>query len=232
MNNAKWKCEHIKMSGVTVKICGVTNTADAQLVVDSGADMLGMIVDVPVATPRKIRIDEAEAIAKEISDAIDTVVVLCPGSVEEVEEMVRRIEPFGVQLHGFESHEFLKSVREALPDEVKVIKTVHVDEAGRIHGTMPDADYVDFILLDTVADRIGGTGRTHRWATSRAIAEQSTIPVILSGGLTPENVQEAIKAVKPYGVDVASGVESSGGRKSREKVLQFVRNARREDVCT
>jgi phosphoribosylanthranilate isomerase len=214
------------MSGrVKVKICGVTNTEDAHLVVDSGADMLGMIVDVPVETPRKIRIDDAEEISKEIGDAIDIVVVLCPGSVEEVENVVRRIEPFGVQLHGFESNAFLKSVHEALPD-VKLIKTVHVAENGTIHGGMPEEDYVNFILLDTFSAQIGGTGKTHSWDTSKEMVEQSTVSVILSGGLKPENVEEAVKEVNPYGVDVASGVESSGGRKSKEKVFQFVRNAR------
>ncbi len=209
---------------VKVKICGITNKEDAHLVVDSGADMLGMIVDVPVETPRKISIDEAGEISKEIGDDINIVVVLCPRSVGEVETVVRKIEPFGVQLHGFESEEFLKSVREALPD-VKLIKTVHVDENGTIHGVMPEEDYVDFILLDTFSAKIGGTGKTHSWAKSRAIVENSAIPVILSGGLTPENVKDARKEVQPYGVDVASGVESSGGRKSKEKIFKFVRNA-------
>lgn len=209
---------------VKVKICGITNKEDAHLVVDSGADMLGMIVDVPVETPRKISIDEADEISKEIGDDINIVVVLCPGSVEEVETVVRRIEPFGVQLHGFESEEFLKSVRDAIPD-VDLIKTVHVAEHGTIHGVMPEADYVDFILLDTFSAKIGGTGKKHSWAKSREIVENSAIPVILSGGLTPENVKEAIKEVQPYGVDVASGVESSGGRKSKEKIFKFVRNA-------
>jgi phosphoribosylanthranilate isomerase len=213
------------MSGVTVKICGVTNKDDAHLVVESGADMLGMVVDVPVATPRKISRAEAEEIAQEIGDAIDIVVVLCPGSLEEVEEVVRMIEPFGVQLHGFESNAVLKSVREALPD-VKLIKTVHVDEQGTIHGVMPEEDYVDFLLLDTFSAQIGGTGKRHSWAKSREIVEDSVIPVILSGGLTPENVADAIKEVNPYGVDVASGVESSAGKKSREKIFRFVRNAK------
>lgn len=224
--------EQIKMSsGVRVKICGITNKEDAHLVMDSGADMLGMIVDVPVETPRKISIEEAEELAKEIGDGTDIVVVLCPHSVEEVENVVRRIEPFGVQMHGFESKEFLKSVREALPDP-KLIKTVHVAEDGAIHGVMPEADYVDFILLDTFSAKIGGTGKKHSWAKSRELVEQSAIPVILSGGLTPENVEEAIKEVQPYGVDVASGVESSGGRKSKEKVLNFVRTARCTSTST
>jgi phosphoribosylanthranilate isomerase len=212
------------MSGVTVKICGVTNTGDAHLVVDSGADMLGMVVDVPVETPRKISRVEAEKISQEIGDAIDIIVVLCPGSVEEVEKVVRRIEPFGVQMHGFESNAFLKSIKEALPD-VKLIKTVHVDEQGTIHGEMPEGDYVDFLLLDTFSTQLGGTGKRHSWAKSKGIVEDSTIPVILSGGLTPENVADAIKEVNPYGVDVASGVESSAGRKSKEKIIKFVRNA-------
>ncbi|HUV80293.1 MAG TPA: phosphoribosylanthranilate isomerase [Candidatus Bathyarchaeia archaeon] len=210
---------------VKVKICGITNKEDAHFVADSGVDMLGMIVDVPVETPRKISIDKAEEISKEIDDDINIVVVLCPRSVGEVETVVRRIDPFGVQLHGFESNEFLRSVRDALPD-VKLIKTVHVDEHGTIHGVMPEEDYVDFILLDTFSAKIGGTGKKHSWDKSRAIVKHSTIPVILSGGLTPENVKEAIKEVHPYGVDVASGVESSGGRKSKEKVFKFVRNAK------
>ncbi|MBE0517353.1 MAG: phosphoribosylanthranilate isomerase [Methanophagales archaeon] len=212
------------MYSVNVKICGVTNKGDAHHVVESGADMLGMVVDVPVETPRKISRAEAEEIAQEIGDAIDIVVVLCPVSLEEVEKVVRRIEPFGVQLHGFESNAFLKSVREALP-AVKLIKTVHVDEHGTIHGVMPEEDYVDFLLLDTFSAQIGGTGKLHSWAKSREIVADSMIPVILSGGLTPENVAAAIKEVNPYGVDVASGVESSAGRKSKEKVFQFVRNA-------
>lgn len=213
------------MSGVRLKICGITNKEDAHLVVDSGADMLGMIVDVPVETPRKISIDEAEEISKGIGEDINIVLVLCPGSVEEVETVVRRIEPFGVQMHGFESNEFLKSVHETLPD-VKLIKTVHVDEHGTIHGIMPEEDFVDFILLDTFSAQMGGTGKKHSWDKSREIVENSAIPVILSGGLTPENVKEAIKEVNPYGVDVASGVESSGGRKSKEKIFKFVRNAK------
>ena len=208
-----------------VKICGITNENDAMLVVESGADMLGLIVDVPVETPRKIRITEAERISKEFGDAIEIVVVLCPSSVNDVEKIVSRIEPFGIQLHGFESNAFLKFVRGALP-AVKLIKTVHVDAQGTIHGGMPEANHVDFILLDTFAAQLGGTGTTHSWAKSRKIVEESSIPVILSGGLTPENVEDAIKAVNPYGVDVASGVESSAGKKSREKVFQFVRNAK------
>lgn len=213
------------MSSAKVKICGVTNEEDAHLVVASGADMLGLIVEVPVATPRKISIAEAEVITQEIGDAIDLVAVLCPGSVHEVERVVQKIEPFAVQLHGFESNEFLRSVRTALLD-VKVIKTVHLDPQGRIHGGMPDEDSVDFILLDTFAPQLGGTGRTHSWAKSREIVEASSVPVILSGGLTPENVRDALEVVDPYGVDVASGVESSGGKKSTEKVFQFVRAAK------
>lgn len=249
-----------------VKICGVTNTEDARIIADSGADMLGMIVDVPVETPRKMSLDEAEVIGREIGDEINIVVVLCPGSVKEVRAVVRRIDLFGIQLHGFESNAFLKSVRYALRDhsypDVKLIKTVHVDEDGTVHGIMPEEDYVDFILLDTYTYNIasaqtgrgsgagaGGTGKKHSWSKSKEIVEDSSIPVILSGGLRPDNVKEAIRVVDPYGVDVASGVEeeeeeleSPGvsvdvgvgarkrgggrGRKSKEKVMEFVRNAK------
>jgi phosphoribosylanthranilate isomerase len=213
------------MSPVRVKICGVTNEADAHLVVASGADMLGLIVDVPVETPRKISLAKAAAISKAVGEAIPVVTVLAPSSAKDVARVVQRVQPFAVQLHGFEPPALLKAVRTALP-EVKMIKTVHVDEGGTIHGELPDTELVDFILLDTFSAQLGGTGAKHNWSTSKAIVDQSPVPVILSGGLNHVNVADAIRTVKPYGVDVASGVESVPGRKSVEKVVQFVRNAR------
>ncbi len=213
------------MHDVSVKICGVTTTEDARLVLESGADMLGMIVDVPVASPRKIPLDTAVEIAHSLQGDIDLVAVLLPRTVQEVERVVQRLEPFAIQLHGFESNAFLSAVRDAVRG-IKVIKTVHVDETGAIHGGLPDSDCLDFLLLDTVADQLGGTGKVHNWATSARLVEESTVPVLLSGGLSPSTVCDAIRAVKPYGVDVASGVESRPGRKSKEKVEQFVRNAR------
>ena len=213
------------MSSVRVKICGVTTEADAHLVVASGADMLGLIVDVPVQTPRKVTLDVAAVLAKAVGDAIPVVTVLAPSSAKDVARVVQRVQPFAVQLHGLEPPTLLKAVRTALP-EVKLIKTVHVDAGGTIHGELPDTELVDFILLDTFSAQLGGTGAKHNWSASKAIVDQSPVPVILSGGLSHVNVAEAIRRVKPYGVDVASGVESAPGRKSVEKVVQFVRNAR------
>ncbi len=187
--------------------------------------MLGLIVDVPVQTPRKVTLDEADVLAKAVGDTIPLVTVLAPSSAEEVAQVVERVQPWAVQLHGFEPPALVKAVRYALP-EVKLIKTVHVDEGGTLHGELPDVELVDFILLDTFSAQLGGTGATHNWSASKAIVDQSPVPVILSGGLTHANVAEAIRSVKPYGVDVASGVESAPGRKSVEKVVQFVRNAR------
>lgn len=186
--------------------------------------MLGLIVDVPVETPRKVTLEEAAVLAKSVSDAIPVVTVLVPGSATDVAQVVERVQPYAVQLHGFEPPALVHAVRRALP-EVKLIKTVHVDERGTIHGELPDPELVDFILLDTFAAQLGGTGAPHNWSASRAIVEQSPVPVLLSGGLTPANVAEAIRQVKPYGVDVASGVESAPGRKSVDKVVQFVREA-------
>ena len=213
------------MHDMSVKICGITNTEDARLVLESGADMLGMIVDVPVASPRKIPLDTAVEIAHSLKGDIDLVAVLMPHHVQEVERIVRRLAPYAVQLHGFESNDFLRSLRNAVPN-VKIIKTVHVAETGTIQGGLPESDYLDFLLLDTVSQQLGGTGKTHNWATSARLVELSTVPVLLSGGLSPSNVCDAIRAVKPFGVDVASGVESSPGRKSKEKVELFMRNAR------
>ncbi len=208
-----------------VKICGITNTADARLSLRY-ADAVGLIIDVPVQTPRKITLDEAVKIARACGGRI--VAVIMPESIDEVRNVCEQLNPFALQFHGDETPQFMEKVK-ALGLPQKIIKVIHID--------VPDADaiikrikkyepFVDAILLDTRTDKVGGTGKTHDWQISRVVVGRSNKPVILSGGLTPENVVDAVRIVRPFAVDTASGVELAPGRKDPDKVKRFAENAK------
>ncbi len=217
---------------VKVKICGITSAEDAIFAVESGADMIGLIIDVPVDTQRKISLEKAIEISKDIKSVV---AVLMPRSASDVLRVAREIRPYAVQLHGYEPNSFVLEVRSSLPNETKIIKTVHIDMERNVKcpegedksSYLEDLEkIVDFVLLDTVTSREGGTGMTHDWMVSRVIKDKIGLPIMLAGGLTPENVSRAVKIVKPYAVDVASGVEIYPGKKDPNKVRSFIKSAR------
>lgn len=213
---------------VKVKICGLTSLDDALLVLESGADYVGFIVDVPVETPRKINLRQAAEILQELEGS-RAIIVLMPSTLREIEGALE-LKPFGLQFHGNETPEFMKQVRE-IASNTKLIKTIHVKKDSTLAEIEKQAEsyseLVDYLLLDTQTGKIGGTGVTHDWDLARKLTETVDKPVFLSGGLNPENVCDAIKQAKPFAVDVASGVESKPGVKDKEKVKRFVVEAGR-----
>ncbi|NOZ58697.1 MAG: phosphoribosylanthranilate isomerase [Euryarchaeota archaeon] len=212
---------------VRVKICGNTSVEDVELVSELGADFAGFIVEVPVDTPRKISLAQAERIMEEMPFTTAGVMVIMPRSVEEALNMYLAVRPDFIQLHGDESPRFVRELRGLV--SCNIIKTIHVRGEESIALAKRYVNYVDAILLDTPSARGGGSGRVHDWEVSRRIVEALPKPVILAGGLTPENVAEAVRVVKPYAVDVSSGVEASPGRKDPEKVRRFIERARGEE---
>ncbi|MFQ6136985.1 MAG: phosphoribosylanthranilate isomerase [Candidatus Hydrothermarchaeales archaeon] len=207
---------------VKVKICGITSVRDALECVRLGADFIGTIVEVPVATPRKISADLAKGIHRSLPLLALGVVVMMPQTIKEALHMTEEIRPYAIQLHGNENIEFVKKLREKL--ETKIIKTIHVQDESAIEDAREYSKYCDAILLDTMTEELGGSGITHDWEISRKIVKSVDRPVILAGGLNPENVKEAIEKVCPYAVDVSSGVESKEGRKDYDKVERFIEN--------
>lgn len=206
-----------------VKICGNTNRKDALAAAKLGADFVGAIVEVPVDTPRKVTAQEAKEILADFSTPIGKVIVIMPRTIEEAAALYEEIRPDFVQLHGDESLQFVKELRSLIP--CNIIKTIHVGKAS-INEAKRFSKYSDALLLDTPSEQFGGSGRTHDWALSRKIVEAAGIPVTLAGGLTPENVAEAIRSVRPYAVDVSSGVEKKEGKKDYAKVKKFIKNAK------
>lgn len=207
-----------------VKICGNTNRKDALAAAELGADFVGAIVEVSVDTPRKVTAQEAKEILADFPAPAERVIVIMPKTVEEAVVLYEEIRPEFVQLHGSEDVQFMRELRSLIP--CKIIKTIHVKDETSIQEAKKFARYSDALLLDTPSKQLGGSGKTHNWQLSRKIVEAVSIPVILAGGLTPENVAEAIRVVKPYGVDVSSGVEKKEGKKDYSKVKKFIKNAK------
>jgi phosphoribosylanthranilate isomerase len=201
---------------VRVKICGITNREDAEAAAAAGADALGFILY--EKSKRYIPIEDAIRIVEGLPPFVTAVAV----TVHAVREFTnlgwrKQLKKFGVaQLHGEESPQHVKAVSKYLP----VIKVFPADRALDIEPAHYD---VSAFMLDTPSPQFGGSGQTFEWTLAREFqAHLKGKPLILSGGLTPENVAKAIGTVHPYAVDVASGVEASPGRKDHAKLRDFI----------
>ncbi|MXR21341.1 phosphoribosylanthranilate isomerase [Halobacterium bonnevillei] len=202
------------------KICGITAERDLHAAVDAGADAVGFIADVNVDTPREVAVERAAALVAAAPPFVTTVLVTMPGTPERAADLVERVNPDVIQVHSGLSVDEVETVAATAP--VSVIKTV---DAAAPDGKRFD-DVVDALLVDSVdSEGAGGTGRTHDWDATREFADTADSPVVLAGGLTPENVAEAVATVEPFAVDVASGVERAGGEKDHDAVREFVANA-------
>jgi len=206
---------------VRSKICGVTNEADLRAVARSGADAVGIITEVSVDTPREVAPDRAADLVAAAPPFLSTVLVSMPESATRAVELAGAATPDAIQLHGeFEDADIRYVRREARADVITAVDAADADRVRAYDGV------ADALLLDsTTDDGAGGTGETHDWHAASVLVDDCSTPVVLAGGLTPENVADAVRTVEPYAVDVSSGVERSGGEKDHEAVASFVRNA-------
>ena len=212
-----------------VKICGTTRAEDRDAVVAAGADAVGVICEVPVDTPREVDEETAADLLAGVPPLVTGVLVTMPDSVDDATTLVDALVPDAVQVHGGLSPSELGAFgRRVSQDVVAAVDADADDIAGY-------ADAADALLVDSVdAEGGGGTGETHDWERTRGVVDDLDVPVILAGGLTPANVAEAVETVRPFGVDVATGVERVddagdrvGGEKDTDAVGRFVANATR-----
>ena len=202
-----------------VKICGITSAEDAAAAVDAGADALGLIF-VP-GTPRCVAPDVAAGILEAVPPLVATVGVFVDHPLAELLRIVAALRLHAVQLHGQEPAAYSRRI------PVPVIRALRVRDAASLHPleTYPAHAF----LLDAYVEGLpGGTGTPISW--DLALRAKGGKPVILSGGLRPETVAQAVRLVRPYGVDVSSGVEASPGRKDHRKVREFIVNVRQADL--
>ena len=199
-----------------IKICGVTNRDDALAAVDAGADALGFIFHEP--SPRNLSRAAAANIIRELPPFVARVGVFVDASEEFVRQTAAECGLDTLQFHGDEPPEFCRKF------SLKIIKAFRVRNAESL---LPLPDYeTDAWLLDSfVPEKSGGTGATFNWDLAAEVKKLGR-PLILAGGLTPENVAQAVRKVRPYAVDISSGVESSPGCKDHSKVRQFVQAAK------
>lgn len=222
-----------------VKLCGIRSRADLAIALNAGADAVGFIVGARHRTEDALSAEAAAALVAGLPPFVSSVMVTHLQQATPIVDLARRVGATTLQLQDALAPEELQAIRRALPG-VKLIKAVHVGmrEAGMVeadHNAGPQAlaealalePLVDALLLDSrTADRIGGTGLPHDWSISRRIVVQCRRPVILAGGLRPENLQAALQAVQPAGVDVNSGIEDGGGHKDPQRAEAFLRICR------
>jgi phosphoribosylanthranilate isomerase len=204
---------------VRTKVCGITRETDLRAAVDAGADAVGVIAAVTVDSPREVAIERARDLLDAVPPFVTGTLVTMPGNAEAAVRLVERLEPDAVQVHGL-APDRVAALRVRAP--VPVLAAVDAADAPRY------ADAADALVVDSLDDEGGGgTGETHDWSRTRELVAELDIPVVLAGGLTPDNVATAVRTVRPFAVDVASGVEREGGVKDAEAVRAFVGHANR-----
>jgi phosphoribosylanthranilate isomerase len=195
---------------VFVKICGITRLEDAEAAVNAGATALGFVFW--PGSPRAVDPRRARAIAASLPPFITTVGVFADQPAEYVNEVAHVAQLGAVQLHGGESADYVAAMSRPVVKAVAIRDDVELD-AARVDVWPPRV----ILLLDAHDPvRKGGTGRTVDWSVAAAIATRR--PIVLAGGLNPDNVADAIARVRPFGIDVSSGVEAAPGVKDHERI--------------
>jgi phosphoribosylanthranilate isomerase len=204
-----------RMSAI-VKICGITNVADARAAADAGADMIGLMFYEP--SPRHITVAAAAEIVRAVPPHVARVGVFVNPSEELVMRAISGCGLSILQFHGDEPPDF------CLQFGLMSVKAFRIRNAESLKA-IPEY-HTDAWLLDAhINDKLGGTGEKFNWDLA-VEAKKLGRPIFLAGGLTPDNVAEAVRKVQPYAVDVSSGVESSPGKKDHEKVKAFIKAAK------
>jgi phosphoribosylanthranilate isomerase len=206
-----------------IKICGIKTSEILETAIAAGADMVGFMHF--TRSPRHVSIEDIATLISEARGRVQTCVVLVNPDNSCVAE-VAALGPDWIQLHGPETPHRVEAIRAEAG--VEIMKALPIGTAEDVAHVADFADVADSILLDAKppkgADRPGGLGETFDWGLLKAL--DPSIPFMLSGGLTPQTVADAIRTVRPYGVDVSSGVESAPGVKDKRLIEAFIRNAR------
>ncbi|NOZ60771.1 MAG: phosphoribosylanthranilate isomerase [Calditrichaeota bacterium] len=217
-----WLSE-IKSKTPLVKICCIQSVEEAFLAMRFGASLLGLVSEMP-SGPGAISEEKIEKIATAVPRGITTVLLTSLTNAEEIIRQQRRCKTNAIQLVDRSKGDDLRKLKDSLPG-IGLIQVIHIAGEESITVAEEIVSFVDAILLDSgnpnlTVKELGGTGRVHDWRISARIRELSAKPVFLAGGLTPENVKSAIETVKPFAVDVCSGVRSNGYL-NEEKLKRF-----------
>jgi len=206
-----------------VKVCCIASVEEARLAVECGASAVGLVSEMP-SGPGVIGEDLIAEIAASVPPPIATFLLTCKQDADSIVEQQRRCRVNTLQLCDRVAHGVHAELRARLRG-VSIVQVIHVGGEESLEEALGVAPHVDALLLDSgnqslAVKELGGTGRTHDWRVSRSIIKASPVPVFLAGGLKAENVAEAVASVRPFGLDVCSGVRTDG-KLDAEKLKRF-----------
>lgn len=212
-----------------VKICCISSTEEAKMAIEFGASALGLVANMP-SGPGVITDKEILKITRTVPPAISTFMLTSETSADEIIEHHKRTLTNTIQIVDELKEGTYQKIKEALP-AIKIVQVIHVIDEKTIDEAIRISYSVDALLLDSgnpnlEIKELGGTGRVHNWALSKKIVEQSKVPVFLAGGLTSENVRQAIDQVQPFGLDLCSGVRTDK-KLDPKKLEAFFNNVRK-----
>lgn len=216
------------MARTRIKICCIQDIDEARLAIRMGADALGLVSAMP-SGPGPIAEEKIAEIARAVPAGVSTFLLTSKQKVEEIVAQQKRCGTNAVQLCDRLAEGRYEELRAALPG-IDIVQVIHVTGPESLEEALQCAPQVNALLLDSgnrarAVKELGGTGRVHEWSISREIRDQAGVPVYLAGGLTPENVADAITTVEPFGVDVCSGIRDAEGKLVRQRLSAFVNRA-------
>lgn len=214
-----------------IKICCISSPEEAAMAIRAGADALGLVGKMP-SGPGPIADELIAEIAKTIHPPISSFLLTSEQSSAGIIAHIKRVHASTVQIVDELTEGEYGHIREALP-QIRIVQVIHVNGKESIDQAIALQDRVDAILLDSgnpslVIKTLGGTGNTHDWNISRELVEAVNIPVFLAGGLNAGNVQQAVETVRPFAVDVCSGVRTNG-KLDKQKLAEFVAAVQKAD---
>lgn len=212
-----------------VKICANTSLEDAVMAADAGADAVGFVFAESV---RRVTAAQVRVITPHLPGSVEKIGVFVDASFDALSAAIEECGLTGVQLHSGCEAGATRRLRERFASRLRILKVIHFEQGVEAELRAAETDAaLDAVLIDSrTATLLGGTGLRFDWKAARGSFASSRLRMIAAGGLNPENVGEAIAMLQPWGVDVASGVEASPGKKDAAKVRAFVENARLADL--
>lgn len=212
---------------MNIQMAGIRNVEDALMCVECGVNIIGLLVGQMHTSDDFITKEKAKEIKHALPKKIKTTLITHLESSDEIVEIASFVGVDYIQLHSYINEQEVEKIKNILP-KVKLLRLIHIDEKGKILNDLSKMKFVDFYFTDSInlkTNQVGGTGLVHNIETDKHLVETLDKPVFIAGGLTPENVADAVRYCKPYGVDVNSGCRAINGGRDKQKVKKFVQQA-------
>ena len=210
-----------------IQMAGIRNINDAIICTNNGVDIIGLLVGQVHNSDDFISVKKATQIKNALPKNVKTTLITHLENASAIIKIAKAIDVDYIQLHSYIDEEEVAKIHSALPKK-KLIRLIHIND-GKILNDVSKFKYVDFYFTDSInikTNQFGGTGLTHDFSVDKELIKKLDKPVFIAGGLTPENVADAIALCKPYGVDVNSGCRAKNGGRDEQKVIAFVQNAK------